>query len=202
MDDLADEMLSDDFPPPEAATRPAALKAEKILSAIATSFPKNENDRESSPQQQPKKPAPRQTPVPKTPRLMPMPTSAQAQTPKQPRVASTTTAALKVEPPPSPLESVMRKANLKQTTLNWMTPARKRAMTPQQQQQPDQPRAESSSAAAVTSANSTPQGAPPPPRLKSILKQTKLQWPQGGYLFDIPRDYPKEHFKHGNKKLC
>ena len=88
MDDLPDEMLSDDFPPPPpeaaAATRPAAaLKAEKILSAIATSFPKNDNDQENSPQQQPKKPAPRQTPVPKTPRLMPMPTSAQAQTPKQ-----------------------------------------------------------------------------------------------------------------------
>ena len=98
--DLAEEMLSDDFPPPPeaAATRPAAaLKAEKILSAIATSFPKNANDAAHSPQQQPKKLAPRQTPVPKTPRLMPMP-SVQAHTPKQPRVASTA-AALKVDPP-------------------------------------------------------------------------------------------------------
>ena len=74
------------------------------------------------------------------------------------------------------------KANLKQTTLNW-TPARKRAVTPQQQ--PDQPRVEPPSAAAGTSTNSTPQSAPPPPRLKSILKQTKLQWPQGGYLYDV-----------------
>ena len=92
------------------------------------------------------------------------------------------------------------KANLKQTTLNW-TPARKRAVTPQQQ--PDQPsRVESPSAAAAgTSTNSTPQSAPPPPRLKSILKQTKLQWPQGGYLFDVPRDYSEEHLYSRNKTL-
>ena len=175
MDDhVANELFDDFSPPPKGTTQPASLKAEKILSAIATSFPKkNEIGQIQTPDsgyspQQPKKLGQRQMPVPKTPaapRLMPLPN---ARLTPQPRSAAAAAAMM----PPSPLESVMKKANLKQTTLNW-TPSRKRIL--------DQPaaspaaRAETpSTAAAPTAASQSAQ----PPRLKSILKQTKLHWPQ------------------------
>ena len=181
MDDhVANELFGDFSPPPKGTTQPASLKAKKILSAIATSFPKKNEigqiqtpDSGDSPQQ-PKKLGQRQMPVPKTPaapRLMPLPNARLAPQPRS--------AAAAAMMPHSPLESVMKKANLKQTTLNW-TPSRKRIL--------DQPaaspaaRAETpSTAAAPTAASQSAQ----PPRLKSILKQTKLHWPQA----------PGRHFK-------
>ena len=215
--------LWDDFSPPKA-TQPASLKAEKILSAIATSFPtpdskKNEMDQiktdASVDSPQPKKVAQKQMTAPKTPaaasRLMPMPKSRtpQQQQENKPRLI------------PSPLETVMKKANLKQTTLNW-TPARRKRILDLAAPPAAAARAETPSVAAGSSVKShgstetrlaaEPEVClikqPPPaaaaaaptastpqhsaPKLKSILKQSKLQWPEAAAAGDGKRNSGEE----------